>query len=342
MKKKNKKIIYIWANDFSNSRGEGILARQYVEDLIKFSSRKIYINGIEYSKIKKKKLYTKSNFLNNYLRPFLGVINIWFYHLKLHKTVYLNYLPLWNFLIFFFLPAKTILGPITGGANFYKDNTFNYFIRKYFFPFFYLISINLINYKYKKILFSTDLLKKYLKNNKNYVFNYCINLFKKKTIKVRKKYDLIFYYRKHKNKNNIKQKILIKKLLKHKLKILIIGDNPKINKSKYLGNLDRAKVYKNISRAKYAINNSENILSIFSIDCLSSGTKVINFGQYNSKEKFFNSSDLINVNEQKINQQVSIILKILKLSKINKINYHSKKIKTKKKEIENYFSNLDI
>ena len=47
---------------FQTQRGEGILARQYVEDLIKFSSRKIYINGIEYSKIKKKKLYTKSNF----------------------------------------------------------------------------------------------------------------------------------------------------------------------------------------------------------------------------------------------------------------------------------------
>lgn len=55
MKKKNKKLIYIWANDFSNFRGEGVLARQYVEDLRKFSSHNIYINGIEYSKIKKKK-----------------------------------------------------------------------------------------------------------------------------------------------------------------------------------------------------------------------------------------------------------------------------------------------
>ena len=247
-----------------------------------------------------------------------------------------------EFFNFFFLPSKTILGPVTGGANFNKDKSFNYFIRRYFFPLLYFSSISLINYKYKKILFSTDLLKKYLKNNKNYVFNYCINLFKKKTIKVKKKYDLIFYYRKHKNKNNTKLKILIKRLLHHKLKIIIIGDNPHISNAKYLGNLDREKVYKNISKAKYAINNSENILSIFSIDCLSCGTKVINFGHYKSNEKFFEKSDLININEQKISQQVIKILKILKLSKAYKINFYSKKIKLKKKEIENYFSNLDL
>ena len=200
MKKKNNKPIYIWASDFSNSRGEGILARQYVKDLIKFYPYKIYINGIEYSKIKKKNFHIKSNFFHNYLGPFWGIVNIWFYHLKFYKTIYLNYLPLWNFLIFFLLPSKTILGPITGGANFFRDKSFNSFIRKSFFPFFYRVSINLINNKYKNFLFTTDLLKRYLNDNKNYIFNYCINLFKKRAIKTRKEYDLIFYHRKHKNK----------------------------------------------------------------------------------------------------------------------------------------------
>ena len=30
------------------------------------------------------------------------------------KTCYINYLPLWNFIIFIILPKNTILGPITG------------------------------------------------------------------------------------------------------------------------------------------------------------------------------------------------------------------------------------
>ena len=109
MKEKNKKLIYIWANDFSNSRGEGILARQYVKDLRKFTSHEIYINGIEYSKIKNKKLFIKTSFFHNYFKPFLGVIYIWINYLKLHKTIYLNYLPLWNFLIFFFYLQKQYL-----------------------------------------------------------------------------------------------------------------------------------------------------------------------------------------------------------------------------------------
>ena len=34
--------------------------------------------------------------------------------MKGNKICYINYLPIWNFLIFVVLPKKTILGPITG------------------------------------------------------------------------------------------------------------------------------------------------------------------------------------------------------------------------------------
>ena len=168
-----KKIIYAWANDFTNSRGEGILARQFIKDITKFTKDEIYINGQRYSKIKKEKLYLNTNFISNYVKPFIGILNIWSNHFKSRKTIYLNYLPLWNVLIFIFLPSRTILGPITGGAKFDKDYSFNYFIRKYIFPLFYFISIKVINYKFKKVLFSTDLLKIFIKEKKKFIFNYC-------------------------------------------------------------------------------------------------------------------------------------------------------------------------
>ena len=73
-----------------------------------------------------------------------------------------------EFFDFFLLPPKTILGPITGGALYDKSSKFNYLIRNFFFPIFYKFSEFIINLRFKnKIIFSTDLLKKYL-SEKNY------------------------------------------------------------------------------------------------------------------------------------------------------------------------------
>ena len=38
------------------------------------------------------------------------------------KVLYLNYIPLWNFLIFIFLPPNSLIGPITGTIK--KKNLF--------------------------------------------------------------------------------------------------------------------------------------------------------------------------------------------------------------------------
>ena len=57
-------------------------------------------------------------------------------YLNNERVCYLNYLPLWNFLIFIFLPPKTILGPITKGSNYSKNIKMNYIIRAFLFPIF--------------------------------------------------------------------------------------------------------------------------------------------------------------------------------------------------------------
>ena len=60
-------------------------------------------NGINYSYLKKKKIHIKTNFFTNYIYPFWGVLNLWKEYLLKRKIIYLNYLPLWNFLLFLFL-----------------------------------------------------------------------------------------------------------------------------------------------------------------------------------------------------------------------------------------------
>ena len=116
MKNLNKDGIYVWACDFSKSRGEGLLGRNFIYNCSQHTSKNFYINGLAYSYSKKQNIKIKTNLIHNYLYPFLGVIKIWYQHLSKKKTIYLNYLPLWNFLIFLLLPKKTLLGPITGGA----------------------------------------------------------------------------------------------------------------------------------------------------------------------------------------------------------------------------------
>ena len=122
-----------------------------------------------------------------YISPFYGIIICWLNYLKKRRVAYINYLPLWNFFIFLFLPPKTIIGPITGGAN-YK-NKFN-LVRTVIFPLLFKVSELFIIVRKYNLVFSTDLLKKYLFKftiNKS-KFNFVIKKFKKK---MRKKENLM-------------------------------------------------------------------------------------------------------------------------------------------------------
>ncbi len=341
MKDSNKEHLYVWACDFSKSRGEGLLARNFVFNCSKNTQKKILVNGINYSILKKKNTHFETNFLNNYIFPLVGVFKIWKEHLTNKKTIYLNYLPLWNFFIFLFLPKKTVLGPITGGSSYSKSYTFNYYIRKLLFPILFRFSLKIISNKFDKIIFSTDLLKKYISNNKNFTFNYCLNIYDKKILKQKKKYDLIFYYRKNKNKNNYIQKKLIKKLIDYKYKVIVVGDNPLLENCAYRGNLERDKVLDHISKSKFAVNNNENKYSLFCLDSLSCGTNVIYFGRKNNKNNFFTNGSIVHKDINNVDKQFNFIKKILK-NKIRSNIKVNKNFLLNKKKINNYFLKLEL
>ncbi len=341
MKNLNKDGIYVWACDFSKSRGEGLLGRNFIYNCSQHTSKNFYINGLAYSYSKKQNIKIKTNLIHNYLYPFLGVIKIWYQHLSKKKTIYLNYLPLWNFLIFLLLPKKTLLGPITGGAYYGNSKSLNSFIRRYIFPFFYLISLKIIEKKYSKVIFSTNLLKSYVNKKNKYLFNYCLNIYEEKLFKQKKKYDLIFYYRPHKNRNNFEQKKLIKKLVDNYYNVIIIGDNPYIEKSLYLGNLTRDNALKYMQQSKFAINNNENIYSLFCLDALSSGTKVINFRNKKVKENFFDNGAIIQKKIDNVDKQFLWLKKLLESRNRKKISANKNYFNNKKK-IKNYFLNLNL
>ena len=98
--------IYYWANNIKKNSGEGILALNFISLLKKRykNCKLINLNKFNHSE----------TFFYNYILPFYGVLRLWKYNLKGEKVCYINYLPIWNFLIFLALPKNTILGPITG------------------------------------------------------------------------------------------------------------------------------------------------------------------------------------------------------------------------------------
>lgn len=282
----NKKI-YVWACDYSKSTGEGNLANFFINDIKK---KNYHIHLI------------KSNFLKNfhYITPFLGVMWCWYYYLKNFRVAYVNYLPLWNFLIFLTLPPATIIGPITGGSNFNEIKNLNFFIRKNIFPIFYNISCIFIRLRFKNIIFSTDLLKKYIpkKISKKSRFNYIFLNFKKSK-KIKKNIDFLIYYKKHLNKINFFPYSFVKNLVKLNLKVHVIGDLLDIKNVKNHGLINNKKVKTFQKKSKYTIAYGDNIYSIFVLECLSNNMKIFVDRRY-FKNISFEKKNFIKINYRKI------------------------------------------
>ncbi len=286
--------IYYWANNVKSNSGEGILALNFLS-LLKTKYKNYTFTNLN-------NFVQRESFFYNYILPIFGVLKLWIYHMKGNKVCYINYLPIWNFLIFLALPKKTILGPITG-INLKKNIL--YIILKN-------IGIFILQKKNNKILFSHSQFKKYFKNKKKYFYNFILYNFCFRKIK-KKKFDYVIYFKKNKNKgNNFLINIITR--LSEKFKIAVIGDEfPKYLKNKNIFNfinLNRSKALSIISQSKNSILSKENSLSFFAVDCISCNLNI-----------FHNIEDRLD-NTIKTNLYIPI--------KFNNLDY-SLKILTKKK-----------
>ncbi|WP_440919328.1 hypothetical protein [Candidatus Pelagibacter sp.] len=319
-----KKKIFIWCSDIQNNNGEGILANKYLDDLKKYNKNYIfYVKTLSSSKTK----FLRSvlgNTADRFLFPFFGVLYLWFVFIfkQQKKICYVNYLPLWNFILFMFLPPKTILGPITGGSKYLKKPYTNYFLRKFILNFLCLISVQILKLRNNKLLFSTDLLKNKFINFKKKKFNYVFKDFKFEDKNLKRKYDIIFYIRSHSNKNTF-QSIELANSLSNKFKIVTIGKKIRNKNIINMGNLSKKDLNKILQKTKCSFLSSENIYSFFSLDCLSNGVHVFYHNSYRP---------LINLkkNMTPINYYRNQALKKIIKKKLKQLNQRQKKIYFKK------------
>ena len=281
-----KKEIYLWACDVDKSRGEGILANLFIKDLKKYTKKKLIIDS---PKTDKKKI--NFSLYKNYITPFVGILKIWKNYLIGRDTCYVNFLPIWNFLIFFLLPPRTILGPITGSHYSGSRNDFNSLVRKYLLPILSYISIKILFYRSKFILFSTKNLESKIpiQMKQKSFFNFAATTIKIKNIKNNSKvYDIFFYYRKYSMHNPSFQKKLIGFLSNYNYKIVVAGDRCDVKNVIELGFVPRYKVRSFLKKTKISLNEEANFLSLFTIDSLESGCVVI------CNKKTINSNNLFN------------------------------------------------
>jgi hypothetical protein len=297
--------IYYWANDRSFNTGEGIQANQFINEIQKYnpSLKLISIN---------RNTNIKNNLIGKYITPFYGVIKIWQHALLGRKTCFINYLPLWNFIIFLLLPKKTILGPITGTIVPRKYNTL--------LSIFKIISVKIISIKFNKILFSTNFFINYFKNKSNLYCNFIFSEFRFNKIKLIKKYDFVIYNRRHSTKGNDFIIRIIELLSNNKLKIAVIGDQIKnIKNIKNFGYIKREFTKKIISQSKYSLASAENLYSFFTQDCLSENLTVF-YNDYFKNYCHFFKDQLIPLNYSNADKSFNDLKKKISLIRNNRIN----------------------
>lgn len=306
--------IYCWACDISKNTGEGNLAHIFLKNL--GINNNIYIFDLKKLNITNIFLFKILNY--KYISPFVGLIFCWYFFFQKKKICYINYLPLWNCMLFIFLPPQTILGPITGGANFKNNN--KHAIRKYIFPLLYKISEFFINFRLKKIIFSTDLLKPFLKKSTiaKSNFNYIFNLVNKKKKNI-KNIDFLIYYRKHGNKESFFPYDFIKKLVSLNFKVHVIGDYLNFNSVTNYGYVDNKFINRILSKTFYTLASNENLYSLFTIESINNHVKIIVDKNQFKKIKFF-KENFIYLNFNKI-YDISA-LRIIKSTINNPIVHH--------------------
>ena len=261
----------IWCSDLNKNTGEGELANKFIN----YYFKKKKITKINFS---------KSFFLSKYIYPYIAILILWYYYIRGFKTVYVNYLPLWNTIIYLSAPPKTVFGPITGSIQINKINNYKALIRFFIFPLLYRLSLKVLVFREKKILFASNILKKFVNKNlsKKVEYNFVLKDIKITKFKFKKNYDLIVYFNNHENKFFYHHINYIEKLVKRKKKIIVIGDKINIHGVKQLKKVSKRKMVNLLKQSRYALSGDDNLLSLFNIECIKYRVKILS----NNKLKF--------------------------------------------------------
>lgn len=322
--------IYCWVCDTGSNRGEGKLALQFFRnefnDNTNFSINNSKFNTLtNYNKLDDAfKTESKINlsFYESYILPIMGILWLWKKFLSGKKICYVNFLPLWNILLFIFLPPKTKLGPITGSV--YEGNIYNLntFIRKKIIPILYIINSKLILLRQNNLIFSTTLLSGYFSNNKtaNIKYDYILNDLRFDDYNKDKDIDLLIYFRKHETKNSIFFKKIIEYFDSHsEINFGYFGNIHEGYATRYLGLIENDKVNELLRKTKFSIISDENFYSFYCMECLTNHVNIYhNENNIPKKNVIKNNNKILKLNFSNTDSSIDTIKEnILNFDKFN-------------------------
>ena len=100
---------------------------------------------------------------------------------------------------------------------------------------------------------------------------------------------------------------LLKKKLKKKERVIIVGDILNIEGARNFGRIKK-KVINLIKISKYALSGDDNLLSFFNIDCIQNNVKVIFNYKLNFQKKRLNIKQFLPYNFEKKNLLNNLII----------------------------------
>lgn len=288
--------IYCWNCDDATNRGEGQLLYKYISEnlrnfnlikIINIKNSRILKHDFKINEVNNFSTSLKLSFIESYISPFIGVIYLWYKYISGKKVCYVNFLPLWNIVLFLLLPPGTKLGPITGSVYKGKVNSVQCFLRKYTLPILYIVSGKFIlNFRKGNFIFSTSLLIDYLSPEvrTRSSFDY---IFKNITIKLYNKHrdiDLLVYNRNYFNKSNIFFSEVITNLQKNNFKVYYFGDEITTPGKNYKKIINNSEVQEYLNRTKFTLISNENFFSIFALEAIKNNVNLF----YNKHHKITN------------------------------------------------------
>jgi hypothetical protein len=292
----NNSTIFCWGCDDATNRGEGQLLYKYISenlrnfDLIKITNIKnsrILKHDFKINEVDNFSTSLKLSFIESYISPFIGVMYLWYKYISGKKVCYVNFLPLWNILLFLLLPPGTKLGPITGSVYKGKVTNLESFVRRYIIPILYLISGKvIINLRKGNFIFSTSLLINYLspKVRARSSFDYIFKNIAIKSYNKHRDIDLLVYNRNYFNKSNIFFSEVITNLQKNNFKVYYFGDEIATPGNNYKKIINNSEVQEYLNRTKFTLISNENFFSMFTLEAIKNNVNLI----YNKDHKITN------------------------------------------------------
>tara|TARA_A100001015_G_scaffold225376_1_gene254367 strand:+ start:2916 stop:4754 length:1839 start_codon:yes stop_codon:yes gene_type:complete len=326
----NRKKYFCWLTELNKNQGEGILGSMFLKTL-SLSSSQIevktptqhfnYSNEDDLSNNILKDNELNKSFFKKYIYPLIGIIHCWIAFFQKKKIIYVNYVPLWNIIIFLLSPPKTFFGPITGGIFKGEVKNIEHILRKYFLPRLYYISLQILKLRGQKLIFSTENLKEIMspKEIENSNFNFFLNNFEFDNRNKEREIDIIIYHRIYSTKKSEFLRSLAIKL-GEEYKVYIVGDKINHKNITNLGKISREELVKSINRSKHAIISGENFSSLFARDCIEKNVSIF-FNKENKVPDIFNfkNDKIIPINFKNIEKSYKIIKENIKNYNINNI-----------------------